>query len=106
MRGEDDHGDVRIDGSNSAQNLDSIHFRHHQVEDDDVVFTLSDFLLGKGWIAECLYDKPILFEEGLHVFADGWVIINDEYSYGRNVNRHGFPPAPSYEFIERWNFQL
>jgi hypothetical protein len=87
MGGENDDGDVAIDGANALEHFDAVELRHHQIQDHDVIIALPNLVLDERGIAHGLDDEAVFFEQGLHVFADCAIVIDDQDSDARYFDR-------------------
>jgi len=88
MGREDHDGDVRVDPADTLQDFDAVELRHHQVEDDDVVASLANFVFDQRRIADGFDDEAIFFQHRLHQLADGSVVVDDEYAHRGYFDRH------------------
>jgi hypothetical protein len=62
--------------------------RHHQVEDDEVITALANLALDERRIAHRLHVEAVGFEQGLHVIADGFVVVDDENTNCGKLDGH------------------
>ncbi len=82
-----------------------VELRHHQVEDDEVVAAGADLLFHPQRIAQCLDLVPVSLEQGLHVVANGAIVVDDQDTYCRKLDCHllllsgdrGLRPGPPRE---------
>src|SRR5690606_35856138 len=89
MSCEHDDCDIAIDGADPLEDLDPVELRHHHIEDDHMEGTLTYLVFDARRVTLCPNLEPVLFEEGLHVFENGLVVIDDQDVYVRYFNRHG-----------------
>ena len=58
-----------------------------------MVRTVTHLLLDAGRVPGRFYLKAIALEQRLHVLTDGFVVVDDENSYGGKLRRHRAPPS-------------
>jgi hypothetical protein len=86
--GEDHDRDVAVELADPLEHLDAVELRHHQIEDDQVKAALTHLVLCNQRVLDALHRESILFEDGGHVFANRLVVVDDEDSYLRDLDRH------------------
>ena len=108
-------GDVGIEFADALQDFDTVHLGHHDVENREVVSTVSNFVFHCRRIIERFDLVAITLKQRLHVLRDAFVVVTDKdldrrkfrcfrrlghgyYSSGRTAFWEGDKSTPDAEF--------